>query len=103
MIIYNKLVRDRIPEIIAASGKTCETVVLDLVEYRTHLQTKLREELAEYEESGTIEELVDVVEIIRALAESEGVSPQQFETMRLGKAEARGAFRKRLLLIGVSE
>ncbi len=103
MIIYNKLVRDRIPEIIAASGKTCETVVLDLVDYRTHLQAKLREELAEYDESRAIEELADVVEIIRALAESEGVSPEQFEAIRLDKAEARGAFRKRLLLIGVSE
>ncbi len=38
MVVYNKLVRDKIPEIIIASGKTCETLVLDLVDYRTHLQ-----------------------------------------------------------------
>jgi len=103
VIVYNKLVRDRLPEIIVASGKRCETLVLEPVEYRRHLQMKLREELAEYEESGAMEELVDVIEIICALAEDAGLSPEQLEAMRLGKVEARGAFRKRLLLISVSE
>lgn len=74
-IVYNKLVRDRIPEIIAASGKRCDTRILSEEEYLAMLRTKLHEELAEYEESGELEELADILEILYALADLQGFTP----------------------------
>lgn len=54
---YHKLVRDKIPQIIEAAGKTCTCSVLSEEEYLTFLDTKLNEELAEYQESSALEEL----------------------------------------------
>ena len=56
---YNKLVRDRIPEIIAADGKRCTVETLSDEEYLLLLDHKLDEELAEYQESKSLEELAD--------------------------------------------
>lgn len=58
----NKLVRDRIPDIIEADGKTCITEVLDQVTYLQMLDEKLTEELTEYQESNSMEELADLLE-----------------------------------------
>ncbi len=58
-IKYNKLVRDRIPEIIESSGKTCSTEILSPEEYLRMLDAKLDEELAEYHKDQNIEELAD--------------------------------------------
>ena len=55
---YNKLVRDRIPEIIKADGKTCVCETLSDEHYLYLLDQKLNEELAEYQESKSLEELV---------------------------------------------
>ncbi len=67
-IQYNKLVRDRIPEIIEASGKRCVCSTLSDEEYLAKLDEKLNEELAEYQESKSMEELADLLEVIRAVA-----------------------------------
>ena len=58
---YHKLVRDRIPEIIEADGKTCVTEILPDEQYLEMLDTKLNEELAEYQESKSLEELADQI------------------------------------------
>jgi predicted house-cleaning noncanonical NTP pyrophosphatase (MazG superfamily) len=102
MIRYNKLVRDRIPEIITSDGKTCATRVLSAVEFQVHLESKLAEELAEFQESKKIEELVDMVEIIQAIAETQGLEWSAFEAMRAAKRMDRGGFRERLFLEYVS-
>ena len=101
--IYNKLVRDRIPEIIAASGKRCQVRELDEKEYLHMLDAKLDEELAEYHKDQNLEELADMLEVIYAAAEARGYSVKQLEKARAEKAEKRGAFRKRLLLLEVEE
>ena len=67
-IIYNKLIRDKIPEIIEASGKTCETEILSDEEYLQRLDKKLDEELAEYHQEQNIEELADLLEVLYATA-----------------------------------
>lgn len=103
MIVYNKLVRDRIPEVIAASGKRCEVRVLDDQEYVLRLNQKLQEEVQEYLADQSVEELADIAELIRAILEFRGVSPDQFEEIRRAKQEARGGFSKRLLLVHVSD
>ena len=61
---YNKLVRDRIPEIIESSGKTCLTATLSDESYIHMLDLKLNEELTEYQESKSMEELADLLEVI---------------------------------------
>ena len=64
---YNKLVRDRIPEIIASDGKTCTVEVLSDSRCLQMLDAKLTEELEEYQESRSLEELADLLEVLRAV------------------------------------
>ena len=100
---YNKLVRERIPEIIEASGKTCVTEILSDEEYLKMLDAKLDEEVAEYHKDQNIEELADLLEVIRACATARGYSIDELEFVRLKKAKDRGGFGKRILLKEVTE
>ncbi|TDT46070.1 nucleoside triphosphate pyrophosphohydrolase [Fonticella tunisiensis] len=77
MIIYNKLIRDRISEIIEVSGKKCEVRRLNDDEYLEKLNEKLMEELKEYYESGSIEELADLVEVVHAIVKAKGSSVEK--------------------------
>ena len=100
---YNKLVRDRIPQIIEASGKTCATEILSDEAYLRMVDTKLDEELAEYHSDQTIEELADLLEVIYAAAMARGYTLEQLEVVRAEKAAKRGAFAKKILLKEVIE
>ena len=101
--IYHKLVRDKIPEIIKNSGKRCETRVLSDEEYLQFLQEKLLEEVAEYQESGSHEELADILEVVYAAAMAQGITAQQLEAIRAAKAQKRGGFAQRIFLRHVDE
>ena len=100
---YNKLVRDRIPEIIEASGKSCVTEILSDEAYLRLLDAKLDEELAEYHSDQNIEELTDLLEVIYAAAMARGYTLEQLESVRAAKAEKRGAFVNKILLKEVIE
>lgn len=100
---HNKLVRDRIPEIIEVSGKTCAVRVLSDAEYLAALDAKLTEELAEYQANKSPEELADLLEVMMAVAEARGYSFEQIEALRRRKADQRGSFRNRIFLESVSE
>jgi predicted house-cleaning noncanonical NTP pyrophosphatase (MazG superfamily) len=100
---YNKLVRDRIPEIIEASGKTCVTEILSDEEYLRMVDAKLDEELAEYHKDQNIEELADLMEVIQACAVARGYTLEQLEQVRAEKAAERGGFEKKILLKEVRE
>ena len=102
-ITYNKLVRDRIPEIIETSGKTCVTDILSDDEYLCMIDAKLDEELAEYHKDQNIEELADLIEVIYAAAIARGYTIEQLEKVRAEKAEKRGAFQQKILLVEVTE
>ena len=102
-ITYNKLVRDRIPEIIESSGKSCTTEILSAEEYLRMIDAKLDEELAEYHEDQNIEELADLLEVIRAAAIARGYSVEDLERVRAEKAATRGGVEKRMLLVEVVE
>ena len=102
-IIHNKLVRDRIPEIIEGSGKTCVTRILPQEEYLAALDTKLTEELAEYQADKSMEELADLLEAMMAVAEARGHSFAEVEAIRRAKAEKRGGFRERIFLESVTD
>ncbi len=100
---YDKLVRDNIPDIIVAQGRTPVVMALSDAEFKERLQKKLLEETQEYLESGEIEELADILEVLYALAVEQGVTPDELENIRLKKREKRGGFTKRLLLKSVEQ
>ena len=95
---YYKLVRDRIPEIIEANGQTCITETLSNEEYLRLLDEKLAEELAEYQASKSLEELADLLEVMRAVVKARGWTLEQLEQLRAEKATKRGRFEKKLML-----
>lgn len=98
-MIYNKLVRDRIPEIIQKKGGICTTRILSDEEYTDALDRKLGEELAEYVSSHDPEELADLLEVIYACAALQDLSPADLEQIRADKADKRGSFGEKILLI----
>ena len=98
-MIYNKLVRDKIPEIIAANGQDAEYRILSDEEYRHYLEAKLDEEVGEYQRDKTPEELADILEVVYALAATAGCSRQQLMDIYQKKHEDRGGFEKRIFLI----
>lgn len=95
---YNKLVRDKIPQIIEQSGKQAVVEEVSGEEYLQLLKAKLGEELQEYLDSQSVEELADLVEVVYAILDYANVSLQEFETIRQQKVLVRGAFSKKLLL-----
>lgn len=98
MKIHNKLVRDKIPEIIEAAGKTPVTHILSNDEYIVALETKLNEEVAEYQTDKNLEEMADVLEVLQAICIARGYNLDELETMRAKKAEERGGFKDKVFL-----
>lgn len=107
MPVYNKLVRDKIPEIIATTGKEYRTEILDDENYVKELKKKLTEELAEYQETTTnkdaLEELADILELIHALTKVHGKDMETLESIRVEKAKKRGGFSDKIFLIEVED
>lgn len=106
MITYNKLVRDKIPQIIKEQGKQCETKVLKDDEFLSMLNVKLQEELDEYKadkETEVVGELADLVEVVYSILKHKGISLEEFERVRKSKRDERGGFDEKLLLISVWE
>lgn len=95
---HNKLVRDRIPEIIEADGKHCSVETLSDEEYLLRLERKLDEELAEYQDSKSLEELADLLEVIRAVVKARGWTMAELERARTEKTAERGGFDEKILL-----
>lgn len=100
---YNKLVRDKIPEIIELSGKTAVTETLPDDKYMEMLNQKLLEEVNEFFESGTVEELADIGEVMHAIMATKGITLEEFQHVRLEKLETRGGFKDKVLLVEVVE
>lgn len=100
---YDKLVRDKIPQIIEAGGNSCVTEILSDEEYLRRVDEKLSEELAEYYADGSVEELADLLEALYAAARARGYTLAQLETVRREKAEKRGGFEEKILLKEVTE
>jgi predicted house-cleaning noncanonical NTP pyrophosphatase (MazG superfamily) len=107
MPVYNKLVRDRIPDIIESTGKQFSTRIMENDEYIIELKNKIFEELEEYinaeNDNEAIEELADLLEIIHALAECHGASFEKVEEVRKKKAQKRGGFKEKIFLIEVED
>jgi predicted house-cleaning noncanonical NTP pyrophosphatase (MazG superfamily) len=101
-IEYNKLVRDRIPEIIRENDVECEIVVLSDTEYCQALRLKLIEEageVAEAEGEDLVAELADLYEVIDALMATCGVSRDRILKAQVKRREERGGFTEKIMLL----
>lgn len=98
MRIYNKLVRDNIPEIIRSQGETPVFCALDSKRYSTQLRKKLKEEVREYLMSEELEELADIIEVVEALANHKGSSLEKVLEIKEKKANKNGKFERKFFL-----
>ena len=98
MKIYNKLVRDKIPELIESDGRKCVTHILSEKEYIATLETKLDEEVEEYQADKNLEEMADVLEALRAICIARGYTLEELEQLRAKKAAERGGSGERIFL-----
>lgn len=98
MKVHNKLVRDKIPNIIEASGKICVTHILSDDEYIAALEKKLFEEVEEYQADKNLEEMVDVLEVLQAICVARGYTLEELEYLRAKKANERGSFAEKIFL-----
>lgn len=99
---YNKLVRDKIPDIIEASGNQCEIATLCDRDYQEALRQKLMEEAREVataSPSELIKELADLYEVLDALITTTGISEEMILTEQRIRREERGGFQKKILLL----
>lgn len=107
MPVYHKLVRDLIPQVIEADGKTCVTRVLAPSEHLGEIKVKMQEEALEFQEAASptdaVEELADILELVHAALHVYGVSYEQLEQVRVQKKEKRGGFSKGIYLIEVED
>lgn len=109
-IEYNKLIRDKIPEIIEKQGKTCVVSRLNDEEYAQKLAEKLTEEMQEFlrefdaeKDEEAVKELADLVEVVYAILDLIGVDKNDFEKIRQAKTLQNGAFKNKLLLLQVTQ
>jgi len=98
---YDKLVRDKIPEIIKLKGDIPSVEILCDEQYFHALNRKISEEVAEYLEDYSVNELADIIEVIYAIVKYKGLSLHEFEQIRLKKCEERGGFDNRISLVDV--
>ena len=95
---HNKIVRDRIPEIIETSGKRAVCHIPERSEIIAGLEAKLSEELSEYLADHSLEEMADLLEVMRGILYHRGVSWDELERIRLKKHEKRGGFERGIYL-----
>jgi predicted house-cleaning noncanonical NTP pyrophosphatase (MazG superfamily) len=103
---YNKLIRDRIGEVIEKEGRIPVLRTLDNDEYMIELKKKLLEEVDEFlnaPNESVIEEMADIYEVLEHLQESLSIKEEDLLVFKAKKAQIKGKFRKRLFLVGVKE
>ncbi|WP_138206946.1 nucleoside triphosphate pyrophosphohydrolase [Haloimpatiens lingqiaonensis] len=100
---YNKLVRDKIPQIIKDSGKTCHIHIADSKEALSLLEKKLDEEVLEFHADKNLEELADIMEVIFSLSKNLGYSEKDLLDKCYHKRSERGGFDENIILEKVYE
>lgn len=102
-ILYDKLIRDKIPEIIENAGKKYQIHKADDQEYLDKLLLKVEEELAEFKEDPSIAEMADIFEVLDAVIDYFNFDREEIEKYQLEKRKERGGFKKQLILDKVFE
>ena len=100
---YNKIVRDKIPDIIMAEGGTCKTKTVSDEQAVLYLIDKVNEELEEFKESGKPEEIADIFEALGFIVVKMGFSMEDIERLRHEKFEKRGGFTENIILLESSK
>jgi len=100
---YNKLIRDNIPEIIKMDGKTPITHIATDDEYRKKIYEKLKEEINEFLDRPSNDELADILEVIYSISELHNVKIEELESLRKEKAKKRGSFKNHIILDEVKD
>ena len=95
---FNKLVRDNIPNIITKNGRVPITHAAGEEEFDLALLQKLREEVDEYIENPSEEEMIDVLEVIYTIYKVKNYNSEELEKKRKEKLKVRGGFVKRIIL-----
>lgn len=98
MKTYNRLVRDKIPELMLKEHELPTTRILSDEEYIEELNKKLEEEVKVYLENENVEEIVDILEVIRAILEFKGSTYEEVEEKRIKKAKKKGTFKEKIYL-----
>ena len=96
--VYNKLVRDKIPEVIRLDNQIPIIHFANDEEYRKKLNEKLLEEVKEYNKENNQEELADILEVIYALCDLESIDLNQLEEVRKEKLKKKGGFKDKIIL-----
>ena len=95
---YNKLVRDKIPEILKQKGLNPLIHTANEIEYYSKLKDKLKEEVNEFLINSNEEELVDILEVIDSICRFKNINKENLEKLKKKKLEERGSFNKRIIL-----
>ncbi|TQR18842.1 nucleoside triphosphate pyrophosphohydrolase [Psychrobacillus soli] len=107
MRVYNKLVRDLIPQVIENTGSKFTTRTLDPPEHLTEIKKKLFEEVQEFQvttnHQDALEELADILELIHAALPIHEATYEDLEKRRIAKKEKRGGFEEGIFLIAVED
>lgn len=103
MKTYNKLVRDKIPQVIEAAGKKFDIKIADKEQHYKLLEDKLKEEVNEFLTDKNLEELADVMEVLVGLSNVMGYSEEDLFKKREEKKNERGGFDKGIILENVYE
>ncbi len=98
-MLYNKLVRDKVPDIINSRGEKSLTRVASRAEFWRKLLAKLEEEVAEFRKTPTIEEMADIREVLCAICAYRGFRTRRVLEAQVEKRRTHGAFKKRLILV----
>jgi predicted house-cleaning noncanonical NTP pyrophosphatase (MazG superfamily) len=96
---YNKIVRDKIPQIIESHGRKYSTRIATREESISLLKAKLLEEFEEFDEDDQIEELADILEVVYAIGSELGTDRGTLEELRARKRDSNGGFESRIVLI----
>lgn len=103
-MVHNKLVRDKIPDIMKNNHQEPVTRILNDSEYRVELEKKLQEEVLEYLNSnGDMEEIADILEVLFSIIEDRGSSFSKVMELRNQKFNLRGGFKNKIFLIESKE